>query len=142
MASIIKILFSTDNIEECEVISLSYGFEQNVDAIGQVAGEVKGGQISVVVGTNGKDSRFGWMVASDQKQNGQIKFIDAAGQTAKTLEFVDAYCVGYTEDYQAFAANTDGSVVSIKEGAKEQLVLSCKEVNLEGEFHVNSWVKL
>ena len=139
MASIIKILFSSDNVEECEVIALSYSLEQNVDNIGQPAGEVKGGQITVTIGTNGKDTRFGWMVASDMRQNGEIKFIDSTGQTAKTITITDAFCVGYTEEYEAFSSGGAGTV-SIKEGAKETLVLSCKEIAVEGESHINSWI--
>ena len=139
MASIIKILFSSDNVDECEVIGLSYSLEQNVDNIGQPAGEVKGGQITVTIGTNGSDSRFGWMVASDMKQNGELKFVDANGQTSKTLAFTDAYCVGYNEEYEAFSSGSKGTV-SIKEGAKETLVLSCKEIAVEGESHINSWI--
>ncbi len=139
MASIIKILFSSDNVAECEVISMSYSLEQNVDNIGQPAGEVKGGQITVTIGTNGADTRFGWMVASDMKQSGELKFIDANGQTAKTITFTDAYCVGYTEEYEAFSAGSTGTV-SIKEGAKETLVLSCMEIANAGESHINSWI--
>ncbi len=139
MASIIKILFSSDNVEECEVIGLSYSLEQNVDNIGQPAGEVKGGQITVTIGTNGSDTRFGWMVASVMKQNGELKFIDSNGQTAKTIAFTDAYCVGYTEEYEAFSEGSRGTV-SIKEGAKETLTLSCMEIANAGESHLNSWI--
>ncbi len=140
MASIIRILFSSDSIAECEVIGLSYSLEQNVDNIGQPAGEVKGGQITITIGTNGSDTRFGWMVASDMKQNGEIKFIDANGQTAKTITLTDAYCVGYTEDYEAFSAADNGSV-SIKEGAKETLTFSCREISSGGESLINSWIE-
>jgi len=140
MASIIKIMFSSDNVEECEVIGLTYSLEQNVDNIGQPAGEVKGGQITVTIGTSGSDTRFGWMVASDMKQNGELKFIDSLGQTAKTIKFTDAYCVGYTEEYEAFSTANTGKTVSIKEGAKETLTLSCKEIAVEGESHINSWI--
>jgi hypothetical protein len=139
MASIIKIMFSSDNVEECEVIGLTYSFEQNIDNIGQPAGEVKGGQITVTIGTNGSDTRFGWMVASDLKQNGELKFIDSNGQTAKTIKFTDAYCVSYTEEYEAFSPGGNGTV-SIKEGAKEVLTLSCKEIAVGGESHINSWI--
>ncbi len=140
MASIIKILFSSETIEECEVIDLKYTLEQNIDNIGQTAGEVKGGQISITLGTDGSNFRFGWAVDNHSKQAGKLKFIDATGQTAKTLSFTDAYCVSYEEDYVAFAPNKTGSVVSIKEGATEKIVLSCKEIKVEGESHVNTWL--
>ena len=138
MASVIKVLFNVAG-QESEVIGLSYSLDQNVDNIGQPAGEVRGGQIEVTLGTNGTESRFGWMVASDMKQDGDIKFIDATGQTLKTLEFKDAYCVGYTESYDAFTGDAAGGV-NIKESAKEILTLSCRELVVGGEVHENSWV--
>jgi len=140
MASVIKALFVVDGQEE-EIISLSYTLDQNVDNIGQVAGEPRGGEIRVTLGTNGSAGRFGWMVAPDMKKSGEIKFIDANNQTLKTVKFEDAFCVGYTETYDAFAANNgNGSGVNIKEGATENLTLSCRTIEVEGEIHENSWV--
>ncbi len=138
MASIIKILFSSDNIPECEVIATEYSFAQNVDPIGQPAGEVMGGLISVTIESTGSDTRFGWMVASAMRQNGELKFIDSNNQTAKTVAFTNAYCVGYKEEYEAFSAGNTG--VTVKEAARETLTLSCEEIAVGGESHVNSWI--
>jgi hypothetical protein len=140
MASVIKVLFTAGGDQEVEVIGFSYSLDQNIDNIGQPAGEVRGGRITVTVGTSGTEARFGWMVASDMKQSGELKFIDATGQTLKTLKFVDAYCVGYTEEYEAFSAGATGEGVTIKESCKETLILSCMEIDVEGEVHTNSWV--
>lgn len=140
MASVIKATFNVDG-DESEIIALSYSLDQNVDNIGQPAGEVRGGTITVTVGTKGTADRYGWMVASDMKKSGEIVYTDATGQTLKTIKFEDAYCVGYTEDYTAFSENTTGGSVSIKEGAKETLVLSCRTIDVEGEIHENTWVQ-
>ena len=139
MSSVIKIVFVVDG-QENEVISLSYSFDQNIDNIGQPAGEVRGGQIVVTVGSMASEARFGWMVASDMKKSGELKFIDATGQTLKTLKFEDAYCVGYTEEYDAFSGGA-GEGVSIKEGANETLTLSCRMIEVGGESHENSWLE-
>ncbi len=138
MASVIKILFVVDGAEN-EVISLSYSLDQNIDNIGQPAGEVRGGQINVTLGTNGVPDRFGWMVASDMKKSGEIKFIDADNKTLKTLKFEDAFCVAYTESYEALSGGAGGGV-AIKESSKETLTLSCRTLDVEGELHENSWV--
>lgn len=138
MASVIKAHFIVDGVES-EIIGLSYSFDQNIDNIGQPAGEVRGGQISVTLGSMASEARFGWMVASDMKKSGEIKFTDANGKTLKTLKFEDAYCVGYTEAYEAFAGDTTG--VSIKEGAKETLILSCRTISVGGETHENTWLE-
>lgn len=138
MASVIKIHFVVDGTES-EVVALSYSLDQNVDNIGQPAGEVRGGLIEVTVGSMGSEARFGWMVASDMKKSGEIKFTDANGKTLKTLKFEDAYCVGYTEDYEAFSGDgTRG--ITIKEGAKETLTLSCRVIAVGGESHENTWL--
>lgn len=140
MASVIKAIFKMDGAES-EVISLSYSFDQNVDNIGQPAGEVRGGQLTVTLGSMGSEARFGWMVASDMKKSGEIDFVDATGQTLKTLAFEDAYCVGYTEEYDAFTSSDSSGTVSINEGAKETLVLSCRTISVGGETHENTWLE-
>lgn len=139
MAAIIKASFKVDG-QEAEVISLSYSFDQNVDNIGQPAGEVRGGVINVSLGSLGSEKRFGWMVTSDMKKNGEIEFVDADGSTLKTLKFEDAYCVGYTEEFEAFNAGSGGTV-NIKDGGKEHLTLSCRKISVGGESHENTWTK-
>ena len=139
MAAVIKATFKVDG-QESEVVSLSYSFDQNVDNIGQPAGEVRGGVINVTVGSLGSEKRFGWMVASDMKKSGEIEFTDSNGKTLKTLKFEDAYCVGYTEDYEAFSGGRDAGQVTVKDGAKEHLTLSCKKISVAGESHENSWL--
>ena len=84
MASIIKALFKVDG-QEAEIIDMSYSFDQNVDHIGQPAGEVRGGVITVTLGSEGSEKRFGWMVTSDMKKNGEIEFGDRENATLKTL---------------------------------------------------------
>jgi len=49
MPSIIKSQFVVDGVES-EVISLSYSFDQNIDNIGQPAGEVRGGKLLLLWG--------------------------------------------------------------------------------------------
>jgi len=138
MAAVIKATFKVDG-QNSEVVGLSYSFDQNIDNIGQPAGEVRGGIINVSLGSLGSEKRFGWMVASDMKKNGEIEFTDSNGKTLKTLKFEEAYCVGYTEDYEAFAGDKAGGL-TIKDGAKEHLTLSCKKISVAGESHENTWL--
>lgn len=137
--AVIKATFKVDGVDS-EVVALSYSFDQNVDNIGQPAGEVRGGVIKVSLGTLGDEKRFGWAVTSDMKKNGSIEFTDSKGQVLKTLKFEDAYCVGYTEDYEAFSGGSDTGNVTIKDGAKEHLTLSCKKISVSGETHENTWL--
>lgn len=139
MAAVIKALFRFDGgSEDSELVNLSYSFDQNIDNIGQPAGEVRGGVINVTLMTAKSNSRFAWMVRSDQKYGGSIDFIDRDNQVLKTVKFEEAYCVGYTEDYTAFDGQASGNV-TIKDGAKEHLTLSCKKIDVEGEIHENTW---
>jgi len=137
MAAVIKVLFKCAG-QDSEVTDLSYSFDQNIDNIGQPAGEVRGGIINVSLMSAKSEMRFGWMVASDVKKDGTIEFIDSQGQTLKTLEFKEAYCVGYTEDFKAFDGQAAGGV-TVKDGAKEHLTLSCKTISVAGETHENTW---
>ncbi len=139
MAAVIKAIFKSGGLES-EVVAMSYAFDQNVDNIGQPAGEVRGGIIKVSLGSLGSEKRFGWAVTSDMKQDGEIEFIDANGKTLKTLKFTEAYCVGYCEDYEAFTGGRDAGNVNIKDGAKEHLTLSCKTISVAGENHENTWL--
>lgn len=136
--SVIKSEFKVDGVES-EVIFVSYSFDQNVDNIGQPAGEVRGGQIAVTVRSTGNAYLAEWMFNSDMKKSGEIVYTDREGQTLKTLRFEDAYCVGYTEDYEAFNGDKINGL-SQKEGAKESLLLSCRTIDIEGNLHENTWV--
>jgi len=123
--AVIKVLFKLEG-KETEVIDMSYSFDQNVDNIGQPAGEVRGGIVNLTLGTEKDKTRFSWAINSDMKKDADIDFIDSKGQLLKTIKLVDAYCVGYTEDYTAFDGQEAGNV-TIKDGAKEHLTLSCKD---------------
>jgi len=125
MAAVIKMIFKCDG-QESEVTNLSYSFDQNIDNIGQVAGEVRGGVINVGLMSSKSEKRMGWMVASDVKKNGEID------------KFEDAYCVGYTEQFEAFDGQASGNV-TIKDGAQEHLTLSCRTIAVGGETHENTW---
>jgi len=137
MAAIIRAVFKCDG-QESEVVNVSYSLDQNIDQIGQPAGEVRGGIISVKVNSSKSEKRYGWMVASDVKKSGEIDYVDKDGQTIKTLKFEDAYCVGYTESFTAFDGQSSGNV-TIKDGSMETLTLSCKKLSMGGESHENSW---
>ncbi len=136
-AAVIKIIFRVDG-KEAEVIRLSYNFMQYTDQIGQLASEVTGGLIHVSLGSLGDPSRFAWAVTSDMKKSGEIEFIGSHGKTLKTLKFEDAYCVAYTEEYEAFTGGNSG-IVTIKDGATEHLTLSARKISINGESHENTW---
>jgi len=137
-AAIIKVIFKVDG-KEAEVLSISYTLRQEVDNIGQPSGEVKGGFIKVSLGTLGAPSRFAWAITPDMRKSGEIDFIGSNGQTVKTLKFEDAYCIAYTEDYEAFTGSKSGKV-TIKDGAKEHLTLSVRKISINGESHENTWI--
>jgi len=134
MAAIIKAEFVIGS-DRFEVVELEYELTQNADRIGQPSGEVAGGNITVTLRSLDGDSRFGWMVSSSMKKSGKIEFIDREGKEAKTLEFEDAYCIGYKEHYKAFSDN-DGTT---KEGSTERLTLTCRKIKVGNESHENTW---
>ena len=128
MASVIKAQLSIDGMDpDIEVQGISYSIQRYFDELGQPSSEPMGGRIEVSLMSHGKDDRFGWMVAPDLKKNGTVKFIDANGQTVKTLTFTDAYCVGYSESYSPGG------------GGMENLSLSCRKLEVGGQTHENTW---
>jgi len=137
MASIYKIEFTVDGEDKAEVLNLNYSLEQNVDRSGQVAGEASAFQIKTKVRTVGSTGHFDWMKTPDMKKNGKFEYFDSAGQILKTLEFEDAYCIRYEENFDAFDTNQRGASPSFKEGGTEELIISPRKVNVGGVPHEN-----
>lgn len=137
MAAIIRIKWTCDGEEE-EVVKLSYKFNQSIDAIGQPAGEVRGGIIDISLRTLASSMRYGWMISSDMKKSGSLDFEDKDGKVLKKLEFEDAYCVTYHETFD----DTDISEVNgrkVQTGVLEHLTLSAKKITIDGNSHENTW---
>ena len=113
--------FTVDGFKDREVMSVNYSFDQAVDIEGQIAGIPRGGRITIRVKAmnDGNPELLSWMIAPHLAKKGTVEFLKTTdGSTMKTIEFEDAYCIDFTENW------TD------KEGHWEEVQLSCRKIAL------------
>ena len=116
--------------EELNILDCSFTFQQDVDYTNRPSAKPRGGQISVLIESNSKTDLLDWMISPTQTKSGEIVFYRRDNMSSlKKLEFVDAYCVEYTERFNS----VDSSPLQI------HMVLSAKEVKVKGATFVNNW---
>jgi len=119
-----------------EVASFTMTFTQATDPEGQVTGLPRGGKISMRLKAlnDGNSDLIRWMTDKKKAVSGTIKFINSTnGVLMKTIEFTDAYCVGYTEHWED---TTKSEVLA----HWEDIIISCREIKLSGmDLFKNTW---
>jgi Hemolysin coregulated protein Hcp (TssD) len=107
-----KATFKLDG-NEYDVISCVYSFGQATDEKGRPASDVQGGNISVQFSEDGTGV-IGWMIDPYAKKSGSIVFNKPdQASTLKEVKFEDAYCVGYSESFNANSASAMIATVNI-----------------------------
>ena len=119
-----------------EVASFKMTFSQATDAEGQVTGIVRGGKITIKMKAlnYGNTDMARWMADNKKASNGVITFQDTrSGIVMKTIVFIDAYCVNYTENWQ--------DTVKPEELAHwEEITISCREIKIgKMDLFKNTW---
>lgn len=115
MAEVVTAKLKVDGYDEREVISVNYQFHQQIDVEGQPTGTTRGGIITVKVKSTdaGNTDLLDWVCDSYLAKNGTITWPRRDGSTMKTLSFVDAYCVGYEETFDASNSQLQNEVITI-----------------------------
>lgn len=119
-----------DSFKEREVLSVSYEFNQDKDIQGQMTGIPRGGFIRVRVKAlnDGTPELLSWMTDPRLLKNGKISFKETkTGQKMKDIEFTDAYCVGFEEDWEDTV------------GHFEEILISCREIKFGNIRYTNDW---
>lgn len=89
-----------DGGEEMNVLRCSYRFTQGTNATGKPTAVPQGGFVSLVVESTKSTDLFDWMINPTGLKNGLVTFYRRDMHSKlKTLEFMDAYCVDYQEDF-------------------------------------------
>ncbi len=129
-------IFEAAGSEKCEVISCSYSFDQSTDDKGRPSSKVQGGTIKVTIVSNADSKLAGWMLDPHKQDKGSITFkkIDA-DSTLKTITFEDAYCVSYSEYFDARGADSSTSMIL-------SLTISADKIDANGVKLDNMWAKL
>ena len=113
-----------------EVLMVDYKFNQATDSEGQIAGIVRGGQITIRVKAlnDGNPELLAWMIDPARPCNLDIEFENTIdGSSMKTLKGTGCYCVHYKEYW------ADG------EEHYEEILLSCQKLENGPVSYENPW---
>ena len=115
---------------EMNVLECSFGFHQGADNSGRPSQKPRGGQITILIESTNKTDFLEWMISSNMTKNGNIVFYKRDNMSSlKTVDFSEAYCLDYVEDFDAVSA----------EPLKTRVVISAKEISIKGTTYKNNW---
>lgn len=119
-----------DDSEDMIVLHCSYRLTQGTNITGMPAAIPKGGMITLVIESTNSTDLFDWMVNPTSTKNGVITFYrrDMASKL-KTLEFFDAYCVDYQEEFDHKGEHP----------MQIAFTLSAKTLKLNDSEYKNNW---
>ena len=128
--NVTPVVLKVKDFAEREVLMVDFKFNQATDAEGQVAGIVRGGQITVRVKAlnDGNPEFLAWMINPSDPRDLEIQFENTIdGSSMKTIKGTGCYCVHYKEFW------ADG-----KEHYEEILV-SCQKLENGPVAYENPW---
>lgn len=102
-------------------------FSQPNDHKGQPQSEIEGGIISFVLSEVPDNILNGWMIKNYEKKGGVFTFHKGVQTSPLTITFKEAYCVDYQQS------------VMVNTGISTRLVISAKNIKLNGKEHENRW---
>lgn len=121
---------SIDGGEPISVLHCGFRFSQVTDTTGKPTAIPQGGNVNLVVESNGDTELFDWMISPTQTKNGKITFFKRdANSKLKILEFSNAHCVDYYETFD----HTGEMPMQIR------LTLSAHEIKLNDSEFKNNW---
>ena len=112
------------------VLHCSFSFEQGSDVTGRPSQQPRGGRMSILLESTNKTNFLEWMISSDMTKNGEIIFYKRDNMSSlKTVQFTDAYCLSYNEEFDA-----EGS-----EPLRTRITISAKEITVKDTTFTNNW---
>ena len=124
------VLLQVDGYQDREVQKVEYSFNKATDDEGQLTGIVRGGKITFVLKAlnDGNPDMLDWMVQRNLAKNGVIVFNETkTNSEMKKIEFTNAYCVNYKEDWQDKKMHT------------ETFTISCQSIKFTNIEYTNNW---
>ena len=128
--NVTPVLLTVKDFAPREVILVDYKFNQATDTEGQVAGIVRGGQVTIRVKAlnDGTPELMAWMCDRFLKKDGEIQFLETKTlKVMKTIKFTGAYCVDFEENW------------ADKEGHYEEILISCQNIEVGSVKFENAW---
>lgn len=119
--------------ESFNVRQFSWGVRQHTDAINRPDAHVQGGELQVELDSQPSDLLQSWALDDTKKLGGTLQVFESDSRAVrKTIEFVDAYCVGLSKDFDG-SGSSNGMVMTLSLSA-DQLV--CGEMTIRNEWPV------
>ena len=128
--NVTPVLLTVQDFTPREVLMVDYKFNQATDKEGQIAGIVRGGQITLRVKAlnDGNPELLAWMLNPADPRDIKVEFQDTIGGAAmKQLKGTGCYCVHYKEYW------ADG------EEHYEEILLSCQTLENGPISYENPW---
>ena len=135
-ASAIAAYFEAAGVAQTEVQKCFYELRRSVDQKGRPSSVTQGGIITVEIVSSETDTSLAeWMVNSYKEADGSIEFKDDKEGTLKTVRFVKARCVGYSErfDKTPDPSNPDKPAMTLT------LTISAEKITISDAEHNNNW---
>ncbi|MFD2520227.1 type VI secretion system tube protein TssD [Emticicia soli] len=125
--------FNAAGSGDCEVVACNFSFNQSIDEKGRPSSKVHGGTIRVTIVATDNTALVGWMLDPYKKDSGQIVYnrIDQES-TLKEIKFEDAYCVEYTENFDARGGDSNAAFTIT-------LTISANKIVVGGASLDNKW---
>ncbi|GAA4027402.1 hypothetical protein GCM10022409_09240 [Hymenobacter glaciei] len=90
--------------QELPVVHCAYQFSQPTAQRGRVAAKVRSGLITLELDVPHDDQLLAWATDPQKKLGGTLLFLETNRPTfSEQLEFEDAFCVSYQEDFRSGA---------------------------------------
>jgi hypothetical protein len=119
-----------DGGDEMNVLNCGYRFAQGTDASGKPTSIPQGGHITMTVESDKSTDLFDWMVHPTGTKSGKVIFFRRDMHSKlKTLEFTDAYCIDYYEEFDHKGEHP----------MQISFTLSAKTIKLNDSEFKNNW---
>ena len=128
--NVTPVVLKVKDFAEREVLMVDYKFNQATDTDGQVAGIVRGGQITIRVKAlnDGNPELLAWMVDPAAPHDVEIQFENTIdGSAMKNIKGTGCYCIHYKEYW------ADG------QEHYEEILLSCQKLENGPVAYENPW---
>ena len=128
--NVTPVVLKVKDFAEREVLMVDYKFNQATDQEGQVAGIVRGGQITIRVKAmnDGNPDLLAWMLHPADPRDLEVQFENTRdGSAMKSLKVTGCYCVHYKEYW------ADG------EDHYEEIIISCQKLENGPVSYENPW---
>ena len=117
--------------ESFSVRRFSWGVSQNTDALNRPDALVQGGQLHIELDSQPSDTLHFWALDNTKRLGGKLQVFEADSRSVrKTIEFVDAYCVGLSKHFDG-TGSVNGMIMTLALSADK---LTCGEMTIHNEW--------